>query len=184
VIQHRKHFYKVLEHFNLRGEVVEVGVAEGNNSQLMASWDCVTKLWMVDNWATIEGQKGDGSHNQDWHDWNYSEAMRKTTGMNVEAIISMSVNAATKFDDNSLIMVYLDADHSYEAVRADLAAWFPKVKTGGIIAGHDYLAEEYGVRKAVDEFCMGRFEVNIIPEFSPEDASFWFQKTETQNFTS
>jgi hypothetical protein len=50
--------------------------------------------------------------------------------------------------------VYLDADHSRPAVAADLAMWYPKVRAGGIIGGHDYgYAHHPGVKEAVDEFC-------------------------------
>lgn len=49
-------------------------------------------------------------------------------------------------------LVYIDADHSYEAVRADLAAWVTFVRQGGWIAGHDYDNPEFpGVKRAVDE---------------------------------
>jgi hypothetical protein len=71
----------------------------------------------------------------------------------------------------------LDACHTYEAVLADLNAYLPKLKKGGIMAGHDFLAKDYGVEKAVYEFCKQKnYEVNTIPELSDENASFWFQK--------
>ena len=47
--------------------------------------------------------------------------------------------------------VFIDADHSYEAVRADILAYRPLVKRGGILAGHDYAPKWEGVRQAVDE---------------------------------
>lgn len=52
--------------------------------------------------------------------------------------------------------VYLDADHSYAAVRKDLAWCSLKVKDGGLIAGHDYVDapnRDFGVVQAVTEFC-------------------------------
>jgi hypothetical protein len=48
-------------------------------------------------------------------------------------------------------MVYIDADHEYEAVKADIAAWWPHVLPGGILAGHDYHLFP-GVKQAVDEW--------------------------------
>jgi hypothetical protein len=39
-----------------------------------------------------------------------------------------------------LDFVYLDADHAHASVKADLAAWFPLVKSGGVFAGHDWVA--------------------------------------------
>jgi len=60
---------------------------------------------------------------------------------------------AKQFDDESLDLVFLDADHSEEGVGSDLAAWVPKVRPGGIVAGHDYAARHHpGVKPAVDAF--------------------------------
>ena len=72
-----------------------------------------------------------------------------------------SKEAASIFADNEFDYVYLDACHSYEAVKQDIELWWPKVITGGILAGHDYTDEEStrspveykkGVIRAVDEF--------------------------------
>ena len=79
---------------------------------------------------------------------------------------AFSVEAAKRFTDESLDFVYLDADHSYEAVRDDIAAWWPKLKPGGLFAGDDYGALpvqqinfgqgvlSFGVKQAVDEFAL------------------------------
>lgn len=64
-----------------------------------------------------------------------------------------SVQAAKLYEDNSLFFVFIDGSHLYEAVKEDILAWMPKVKSGGFIGGHDIdQTEEFnGVRKAVDE---------------------------------
>ena len=48
-----------------------------------------------------------------------------------------SIAAAATFADATLDFVFIDADHSYEAAKADIAAWRSKVKPGGILCGHD-----------------------------------------------
>lgn len=58
--------------------------------------------------------------------------------------------AADGFQDKTFDLVYIDGDHTYEGVMKDLAAWYPKVKKGGIICGDDIGWP--GVKKAVDEF--------------------------------
>jgi predicted O-methyltransferase YrrM len=60
-----------------------------------------------------------------------------------------SVEAAKLYQDQSLDFVYIDGDHELESVRADLEAWAPKVKQGGVLAGDDFA--EYAVAKAVFE---------------------------------
>jgi len=177
VIERRQDIWKLFDHFGLVGEIAEVGVAEAYFSEQIATWDAVTKVWMIDNWATIEGQKGDASNPQEWHDSNYIRAASICEhNVKCKMVPGLSTVIAEQFEPESLVMVYLDANHSYEAVKADLNAWFDKVKSGGIISGHDYLSEEYGVKQAVNEFCSGIFEIHIIPEFEPYNASFWFRK--------
>ena len=66
-----------------------------------------------------------------------------------------SVKAAAHVADQSLDFVFIDADHSYEGCRDDIAAWLPKVKPGGLMSGHDYDNHNYprfGVTRAVNEF--------------------------------
>ncbi len=73
-----------------------------------------------------------------------------------------SVDMADKFEDASLDYVYIDADHRYEGVLADITAWYPKVKSGGFICGHDTYPspghesgnnqDAFGVARAVEDF--------------------------------
>jgi len=62
-----------------------------------------------------------------------------------------SLDAVNMYEDESLDVVFLDASHKYEDVKADLNAWYKKVKKGGIFSGHDYPTWK-DVVKAVDEF--------------------------------
>jgi len=77
-----------------------------------------------------------------------------------------SLHASELHEDASLDFVFIDASHKYEDVVNDLKAWYPKVKKGGVFAGHDYPIWE-GVKKAVDEF----FESNGL-EFNSEELCF------------
>jgi predicted O-methyltransferase YrrM len=63
-----------------------------------------------------------------------------------------SWEVATRFSGYPIFdYVMLDADHAYESISRDIAAWWPKVRPGGILAGHDYSAEFPGVLQAVTE---------------------------------
>lgn len=65
-----------------------------------------------------------------------------------------SPEISNEFEDESLDFVYIDALHTYEAVREDINSWWPKVKKSGVISGHDFNREVWpGVVKAVEEFC-------------------------------
>ena len=74
----------------------------------------------------------------------------------VNPIVLDSVAASKLYQDNSVDFVFIDGDHRYEMVLKDIESWFPKVKIGGIIAGHDY-AWSKDVRRAVHEYFGGGF---------------------------
>jgi len=86
----------------------------------------------------------------------------------INPIVMSSVEAARRYEDESLDFVYIDADHSYNAIKADIAAWLPKVKQGGILGGHDYSKLFPGVVKAVRE----KFK-----NFHIEEISWWIRKS-------
>lgn len=70
-----------------------------------------------------------------------------------------SIAAAHLYDDASLDFVFIDADHSYYAVAQDIDAWRPKVRSGGLLAGHDFCNwPGFGVIEAVSER-FERFEI-------------------------
>lgn len=66
-----------------------------------------------------------------------------------------SIEVSNQYADNSLDLVMLDASHDYENVKADILAWWPKVKVGGVIAGDDYQGDFMGVVNAVNELFPG-----------------------------
>jgi hypothetical protein len=73
----------------------------------------------------------------------------KRSGYPFELLREASPDAAKRFADKSLDFVFIDASHTYDCVAADIKAWLPKVKPGGMIAGDDYGYP--GVSQAVSE---------------------------------
>jgi predicted O-methyltransferase YrrM len=67
------------------------------------------------------------------------------------AIVGDSAKSADVFADASFDAVFIDAGHDYENVAADIDAWRPKVRSGGILAGHDFSLRFPGVIRAVKE---------------------------------
>lgn len=114
---------------------VEVGVQNGLFSV------CILKKWQgtlkcVDIWDDEEVYK------KAKENLGEERMIRKT-----------SVEAAKEFADGSLDFVYIDAAHDYESVKEDLEAWYPKVRAGGVVSGHDYVAhQDFGVIEAVNTF--------------------------------
>jgi SAM-dependent methyltransferase len=69
----------------------------------------------------------------------------------IRPVRMLSVDAADGYMDGSLDFVFLDASHDYVSVKSDILAWKPKIKKGGIMAGHDYREGWVGVDQAVNE---------------------------------
>jgi len=70
-----------------------------------------------------------------------------------------STDVLSRFTDASFDWVYIDGNHTYEYVKADLELCFRKVKRGGYVAGDDYTEAGWwrdGVVRAVDEFIAGQ----------------------------
>ena len=141
---------------------VEVGSWVGKSTVFMASkirdsgkqisFDC------IDNWVggtsgkanEVAGVESVAASGRNIYSEFCGNLERCSVGEFVRPIRDDSATAATRYDDGSLDFVFIDADHTYEAVKRDISAWWPKVKSGGVLAGHDY--DETGVKKAVDEF--------------------------------
>ena len=125
----------------------EVGVQRGLYSSVLLANNPKLKLYLVDSYTPFT------HHRQEWQDRQYAAALRHTKGKDVEFIKKPSVEAAKDIPDGSLDFVYIDALHDFDSVIADILAWVPKVKKGGIVSGHDY--EHYyscGVVQAVDAY--------------------------------
>lgn len=144
---------------------VEVGVFRGVLSQYLLRKG-VDRLFMVDTWAPAEEQPEHYRETKDYcaglsaaecaSNEALARAVAARSGGKAVVLKLPSVEAARQINDGSMDFVFLDADHSYEGVRDDIAAWLPKVRKGGWIGGHDIDNPEppfdfTGVRKAVDE---------------------------------
>lgn len=139
----------------------EVGVFGGALSARLLSRPDL-QLTMIDSWegdgaAYADGNDWHATLSQDQQDRYYWAAVSATAGASDrrEIIKARSLDAAKQIADASLDFVFLDADHSAHAVAADISAWLPKVKPGGLICGHDYGHALFpGVKLAVDAFAL------------------------------
>lgn len=99
----------------------------------------------VDLWAPQPGhdevpggQSYEGNWQHDHHFANFSAHVAREFPNRVQVIRECSWEAADHVADGVLDFVFIDADHSYDAVCKDIKAWRPKVRGGGLISGHDY----------------------------------------------
>ncbi len=145
----------------LRGTGAEVGVRDGFFSEVLLDRWTGARLISVDPWREfLTDDYVDVSNvEQEDHEANLATTRARLArfGPRSEIRRATSAEAAAAIADGSLDFAYLDARHDRAAVTEDLEAWWPKVRPGGVLAGHDYVdglftAGEFGVKSAVDGF--------------------------------
>lgn len=132
--------------------VAEIGVEDGVNSlSILENYD-IKKLYLIDPWIMYGNMNGSGVGG--WSDTNPIEWINNYLSDykgKFEIIHGLSQDVSSRIKDNELDAVYIDGNHRYEFVRTDIELYYPKVKKGGIIGGHDYKDSEPGVKQAVGE---------------------------------
>jgi hypothetical protein len=145
----------------LTGDAVEIGVKRGRYSEYVLKRWRGRRLISVDPWQEADPEEYVDHANvgQDLHERFFRETQQRLApfGSRSEIWRTTSVEASNRVEDRTLDFVYIDARHDYESVLEDLRAWYPKLRPGGILAGHDYVDGEFpqgifGVKSAVDEF--------------------------------
>ena len=140
---HRDQLPEFLKSLNLLERGVELGTFQGGYSKnIVSNWP--GKLFMIDVWRPLSKDEYDDSSNHSNYIDAYQESMTNIKGYEDRAfMLRMKGEFASElFPDNSLDFIYIDANHTYQSVKNDLETWYPKVKSGGLLAGHDYLPND------------------------------------------
>ena len=166
-----------------RAVAVELGAWKGRSASCMgveiANSGKAIQFSTIDHW---QGSRGEGAHDADpdlqaglLYDV-FLQNIRPVAEF-VSVVRSDTAAAAGQFDDESVDFLYVDASHTYDGLLRDLFAWYPKVKTGGLIAGDDWCFSdrgELGVRHAVTDFFAPSLScVQIEPGCPPNEG--WLQ---------
>lgn len=139
-----------------QGVVVELGTHLGRSLSyvLKHCMDTGTEINVVDIWVN--------PNNHPVTKNVYETFMKNLKAMGGEEYVRVfymnSCEAATHFKDNSVDLVFIDTLHNYEVTKAEINAWWRKLKVNGELIGHDYCAPNYGLILAVNEI-FGRPDV-------------------------
>ena len=119
--------------------VVEIGSWSGFSTALLANEiQGKGKVFAVDHWLgnpkTVTGEE---AGLRDVYGMFKSNLIRMGLWDTVNPMVMDSETAASICRDGILDFVFIDADHQYESIKQDIELWLPKVKKGGILAGHD-----------------------------------------------
>lgn len=145
--------YAIAESMNSHGKVVEVGSWKGRSTVAICS--ALKQKNQIEFYA-IDTFRGDPEINSNEifkldivEDLIYKEFQENTAEFTfLKTIRANSEQAVNNFADESLDWIFIDADHSYNSVYNDVRLWFPKLKYGGLISGHDY--GRIGVTRAIN----------------------------------
>jgi len=145
-------YKRIVESAPMGGHIVEVGAWKGASTSYLAVEAQHKKLRIdvVDTWSGSQEHKDMSDIRENSLFGTFIDNLRPVINL-INPIRTDSVSASKMYADESLDAVFIDADHRYQSVKADILAWMPKVKNGGILAGHDYALVHSGVIHAVDE---------------------------------
>lgn len=140
-------------------QILEVGSWLGSTAIAMA--DAVTEATVhcVDTWeGTPTDITGPCAKQAGGPDAVFEEFKRRVgprLGKTVRALVGKSTDIARQAFDHQFDLIFIDADHTYEGCKADIEAWWPHLREGGVMVGHDLEVDGYdGVGQAVKE-CFG-----------------------------
>jgi hypothetical protein len=144
----------------------EIGVEQGLYAEVLCQRNPGVHLHCVDAWEPYMGYREHVS--QPKLETFFTRAQQRLAPYHVTFIRKMSVDAAKDFEPKSLDFIYIDANHDLRHVIADLDAWIPKVKHGGIVAGHDFMQRS-------DQ---GRYQCHVVEAVSAWTSAYsvrpWF----------
>jgi len=124
---------------------VEIGVYKGfNSASIMRNLD-MKRLYLVDPYISYD------EYTEVDMDNIKQEMKRNLHNYSNRLFINKTSKDAINHIPDNLDFVYIDGNHTYEYVKQDIELYYPKVKQGGYIGGHDYPRE--GLVDAVTEFC-------------------------------
>jgi len=150
----------------------EIGVRAAHNAMVICQKNPDLKLFCIDPWTAWDGGSP-SQHKQNMYFW---AAKKNLTGYNVVFIKKTSMEALNDIDDGSLDFVYIDALHDFDNVMMDIIAWSRKVRSGGIVSGHDFTyLHKCGVIYAVEAYVRGHniTQWYLTRDNDPSPSFFW-----------
>jgi len=149
----------------------ELGVCRGHNLRyLLDRADNIAMSYAIDPYIPYVDEPWGLISQEEIASWkNTAIQVLKHFENKIQFLNMTSLEAASYISDNSLNYIFIDGDHNYEPVLHDCRAYWNKIKSGGIFAGHDWNLDN--VKRAVTKF---REENQITTEIQFTDSNVWF----------
>jgi hypothetical protein len=151
---------------------VEIGTREGRNAHALCAGISRLSLRCIDPYASYGDDECEVSAAV--HQARLDEAVKRTRGFDVSFDRRLSMNAARDVPLASLDFAYIDGNHLFDYAMEDLIAWSRRVKRGGIVCIHDYVAwAGGGVVPAVDLYTQQHGIVHWFVTVEKFPTAFW-----------
>ena len=154
---------------------VEVGVQRARYSKILCDRNPNLYLVGVDDYGIVEERcKRLGQRRQNRL---YKEALEVMKPYHYKLLRKTSMEGAIDFPYECLDFVYIDGAHQFDYVMCDIIEWVKRVRTGGIVSGHDYfLFRCADVVDSVNTYCK-KHRVKNLYITDEKEPSWWFEKT-------
>lgn len=152
--------------------IVEIGSYRGRSAIALARGARLgagCRVYAIDPHLEFRGVRGGRFGPQDQAAL-YANLNRAKVGCDVAVISLSSATVARAWPECNVGLLWIDGDHQYEGVRADVDAWLGHVAAGGVLAFHDDDAE--GVQRTLDEITSSR----LVTPAGNVDRMSWFTK--------
>jgi hypothetical protein len=147
--------------------IAEIGVCAGKNAKELYDNFRIKKMYLCD-WYREK-------YSPEVINWLKSVYDKFNEDKRVTLIINNSLDIQDLFHDSDIDYIYLDGDHAFDHVYAEMELYWPKVSYGGMLAGHDYNEKNPDrVKAAVEKFCK---KYNLHYQSKPnknEEVSDWY----------
>jgi hypothetical protein len=173
-LEDRPFFKQIINNKSITG--CEIGTESGNNALNMLTHLDIKHIILIDPFLNYGNMCGGGvleTPEIATSCKNYAFNLLSDFIDKITWIIDFSENEASNIENESLDFVYIDGNHRFEYVQKDIELYYPKIKYGGWLSGHDFKNGEPGVKQAVIEFCKSN---NLV--FYNQKWDWWIHKNE------
>jgi len=166
-------FISKLNKVNLVG--VEIGVLYGIHADAMLRTLSIQKLYLVDPYITYP-EYLDITSPFGWNAERHANTLFQPFQDKIVKLKKFSAEAVSEIPDE-LDFVYIDGNHAYEYCCKDILLYYPKLKKGGVLGGHDYYNQGKAreVKKAVDEF-IEKNKLELHTSVGGHECDWWVVK--------
>ena len=126
---------------------VELGVQRGHFAdKMLSTWLDAKRYVLVDAWRELESYHDVANVNNQKQDENYRATLKrmqkhKDRGVSVDVCRDLTTRCVQDYQNSEFDYIYVDARHDFKGVYLDMSEWWPKLRKGGIMCGHDFVEQ-------------------------------------------